>query len=388
MLGNTNTHKLCAFVFNSIALSESGKISNCCASGLRIPQVSIDDSIESIINNPLLVEIRESMLVGKEHTACNFCWKNEKNGVKSEREYSFEKIKTTQFLPQVTNNDIKYLDLFLGNKCNLACRMCYPISSSLLSSQMRKIYPNLTYKDTTLTDIDKQKILEIIDNAPNLNRMHLWGGEPLIIDFFDELCEHLISTDRAKNIQLDISTNLQTNIERKFEYLKHFKKVGLSISIDGLDDTYEYIRWPGNFNKVIENVKILSGNKNIHQYIQCVVQNLNVHNLTDFIDKISEFDYCWYAFVEVTGSNFIEILPYSIIEKEIEKLQKFKNVESVQYLIKVLSSKLESSKTLDRTKVAVFFKKQRDLDGLYGQNLFRTHPHFLELANQFNIEPW
>jgi MoaA/NifB/PqqE/SkfB family radical SAM enzyme len=385
-------------VFNSIAINGDGKISTCCGNPKTITNLSFGDSLDHIINNPTIVNVRESLIAGEEHPICDFCWVPEQNGITSQRKYSKHIITNIQVSTKITYDNIQHISLFLGNKCNLACRMCFPTLSSLLANQSKKLYPFDEHLDkniipTEFTTDQKQKILEIIDISPNLNKIHVWGGEPLVIDFFDEMCEHLIATGKSSNIELLISTNLQSNIERKLEYFKHFKKITLSISMDGLDDTYEYIRWPGKFNKIKDNIKSLAGHPTIHPDITCVVQNLNVHNLTDFIIEMKLLNFS-INFVEVHTYNLVSILPYHVIEREIEKLQNLKTSQNmfdamnIDNVINILTSNLEKSKSIEHNEVVQFFKKQKDFDSIYNQNLFNTRPHFLELAKQFNVDIW
>ena len=399
MMDSTDSaNKLCSYVFSSIAIHVNGKISTCCGSGKTIPNLSLDDSTDYIINNPTIVDVRESLISGEEHPICDYCWTNEKNSIKSERQFSSYIIPNPNVSNKITYDDIQHISLFLGNKCNLACRMCFPTSSSLLASQNKKLYPlrKSLHNDipTQLTINQQQKILEIIDISSNLNKIHVWGGEPLIIDFFDEMCEHLISTGKSKNIELMINTNLQSNIERKLEHFKHFRKINIAVSIDGIDDTYEYIRWPGKFDKIKDNMQTLMEHPTIRTNITYVVQNLNIHNLTDFIIEMNQFN-CEIYFIEVRTNNLISILPYYVIEKEIEKLQNLMttlqntvDTKNIENLIKILTPNIEKAKSLDNDKVVQFFAKQKGFDNIYNQNLFKTHPHFLELAEQFNIDPW
>lgn len=54
----------------------------------------------------------------------------------------------------------------------------------------------------------------------------------------------------------------------------------------------------------------------------------------------------------------------------------------------MLVAELEPSRNLEYKEVADFFKQQKGWDSIRNQNLFSIKPHFLELAKQFNIEPW
>jgi hypothetical protein len=98
----------------------------------------------------------------------------------------------------------------------------------------------------------------------------------------------------------------------------------------------------------------------------------------------------------VWGTNLIEIIPTKIIEEEIEKLSKLlkvnesdvKFIDVINNAKNLLESCIEQSKNLDRAKVIGFFDAQYQHDMAQNQNLFTTKPYFLELAKQFNIDPW
>ena len=68
------------------------------------------------------------------------------------------------------------------------------------------------------------------------------------------LLEKLIELGRAAQISLRYTTNGTLPVQRYFEMWKHFQDVSLSISIDGVDGVYEYIRSPASWVSVKNNV--------------------------------------------------------------------------------------------------------------------------------------
>ena len=108
------------------------------------------------------------------------------------------------------------------------------------------------------------------------------GGEPLINEFHDEIVELLIKKDRAKHISIHYSTNLQIDIEKFLELWAKFKFVDLNISIDGSHQYYEYVRWPGKWSKVFNNLKRaceFRKEANFYPVVATTVQNLNAVNI-------------------------------------------------------------------------------------------------------------
>ena len=386
----------CGYINNSISIKATdGSISQCCT----IPPKKINSFTPSIhlepfggINNKEFFNVRESLNSGIKHPNCNKCWKMEDANSESYRMQGNSYIKEYNLLghtrSSITYNDIYWIDIFLGNKCNLACRMCSPYNSSLIAKQLklsRQAGKNLAINDETV-----HKIFDIIAQSPNLKHINLMGGEPLIIDFHDMLCEHLISSNRAKEIELRISTNLQVDFVRKTELHRHFKNISMSVSIDGVGDTYEYIRWPGNWEKLKTNLVLLTDPKlTMYKYgISMVLQNLLVDNLYESITTLQQLPNMRETniyFHPVDDKNFMHILPSRIIQAELEKLDSLENLDGLKQSLKM---SLEQSKNLKLSDVVTFFNQQKLYDGLRNQNLFQTKPHFLELAEQFNITPW
>ena len=61
------------------------------------------------------------------------------------------------------------------------------------------------------------------------------------------------------NITLQIFTNLQLFNDRIVKLLEPFRYIDFILSIDGIGDTYEYIRYPGKWSRIEEYSRLLVG---------------------------------------------------------------------------------------------------------------------------------
>jgi len=122
--------------------------------------------------------------------------------------------------------------------------------------------------------------------------LHVTGGEPTINPEFFDLLNHLIETGDSKNITLEVTTNATKIHPRFFDTVKKFKELTLTISMDGVDKTYEYVRYPARFDVVFENikkysafVKTLGGNSKLK--FNFVLQMWNLHNAVDVVKRLT-----------------------------------------------------------------------------------------------------
>jgi len=398
-------NNLCVLPFNSISIDAVGQLRACCSSGTNGFKLYAKDlTPEEFINNKKIVKLRQDFLNGQKPSNCDRCWKMEAIGNSSFRHvanengsYGIKNNKTIEFKSHIGFENIQYLDITLGNKCNLACRMCSPFSSSLVAKQWNII--NKSQSQQEIIEFDrstKDKILDTINKSVNLTEIYMLGGEPLVSEFHDEIVELLIANGRSKNLTLHYNTNLQIDAERKLEVWGKFEKIDLSISIDGHGDTYEYIRWPGNWSKLYKNIKLVidysKQNKNILPGIATTVQNLNVDNLDQLIDSMHELsdNKLSFYFIPVIQYNELDITPLHVLEEAHSKLQKYRNTSlyRADELLNMIKEAIDKSKNVDSKRVVEFFKMQKNYDMIRNQNLFNTKPHFIEYAKQFKVNTW
>ena len=247
--------------------------------------------------NELRDNVKKDMLSGKRPSICNACWKKEDAGISSLRQQTIFKYKKNlhwdDFLTRLnkTQPTPVELDLKLGNYCNLSCRMCTSFSSSTYATELKRIQKetgidlssNLQesqYKQDQWFQEEEfvNRIKHFIDNGAY--DLKFTGGEPLMVPGVEELIDYCIETGKAKDIGLQFITNGTLITTEWLEKLVHFKIVILTVSIDGTENTYEYIRHPTNWNDTYRNLFTIKQFADLHHQIRLELTfTLQIYNM-------------------------------------------------------------------------------------------------------------
>lgn len=150
------------------------------------------------------------------------------------------------------------LHIDLGNFCNLACKMCRPSASSTIAVQqvkwgIKESQQFLGVDWTRNNDVwnnFKQQLLEI----PNLNNIHFMGGETLLTDRFEDLIDTFIE-HRRFDLCFSFVSNGTTFNPELLDKLTNFRRVGIEISIETMDEHNAYQRQGTNTQIVLENIR-------------------------------------------------------------------------------------------------------------------------------------
>jgi hypothetical protein len=173
---------------------------------------------------------------------CVQCINQEKYGGISYRMSSFDVIPD-----DITG--IGYLELFLTPECNLACVLCDAASSDTWYKENIKfsIPQSKIIHDIHSSTSNYNKLLHNV-NLDNIMYLKLKGGEPLI----DK--SHLAVLNALKHpekVTLYYVSNF--SVMPSAELLKcwqKFKLVKWAASLDGVEQHFEYIRWPYKWKKL------------------------------------------------------------------------------------------------------------------------------------------
>lgn len=251
-------------------------------------------------------EIRRKMLVGTKVTGCQRCYTAEKNGGISDRT-----VYNKHFKIMLENKNINFnvdegnefggpldLDLRPGNLCNLQCRMCGPSSSTQLNKEIKKMpksFPMLEYNEKWITEWTTDENLDFIlkNIGRGIRKIKFLGGEPTLMPEVLNIIDKL-----EKNGDTDVTfffTSNLTNTNRKFlDAISKFK-AEFSISMDGISDTLEYIRYPVKFKKIQENIITYANTPGVATHtnkfdIQYTLQAYNIHNVYDTLMWVKEMN--------------------------------------------------------------------------------------------------
>jgi pyruvate-formate lyase-activating enzyme len=260
-----------------------------------------NSSIDQIINCDNYKKIRLEMLEGKIPEACEGCHKVEQSGGRSKRQYESHRNLDYKSLTDIDGSikpDLRHIELRLGNYCNLKCRSCNADSSTSwiqdyyklkdhvnLASGYHWIKSNPVF-DFEWTD-DEIFYNNLIDAAPNLEQIHISGGEPFLVPKHFFLLEKLISEGRT-NIEIHYHTNLNYDFEKikpALDLLTNFKEVRMSFSIDDIGERNSYIRSLSDWDLTIQNCKLITKNYN---FVYRITQTVSVYNFM-YIEELSKF---------------------------------------------------------------------------------------------------
>jgi hypothetical protein len=146
----------------------------------------------------------------------------------------------------------------LGNFCNLACKMCGPRASSTIASQhlqwgiesSRQYLGTDWTKDSVVWNNFKQQLLDL----PNLNNIHIMGGETLLTNRFEDLVDTMIDHKKF-NLCFSFVTNGTVFRPQLLKKLAQFRRVGIEVSIETIDEHNAYQRQGTDTAVVLNNIK-------------------------------------------------------------------------------------------------------------------------------------
>jgi organic radical activating enzyme len=281
-IDTVGNQKLCCTASTASSLPDQIKVSNS------------NNSIEDWWNSDYLKKSRKMLGSNSYPIECMVCKDNDEMGLPSFRSRKLNKIRDNEqlrtYIYNQANEAIKNnfttpspapidFDIKFGNLCNLKCRMCDFMSSSQI---LKEVISNPELEEFRPGDIvniqdaaqDKdfryfekdnfiQSFEKVIDNTIFLK---FTGGEPLLISNLFKVLQGLIDRGLSKQIQLQIITNATKITKEMIEnYFVHFKLVTLTISLDGYESNYEYVRYPAKWKTLKKNLDLtMNYPKKIH----------------------------------------------------------------------------------------------------------------------------
>jgi MoaA/NifB/PqqE/SkfB family radical SAM enzyme len=113
--------------------------------------------------------------------------------------------------------------------------------------------------------------------------LNVLGGEPF---YNRRLLQTLsdIPVAVARKATLQIITNGTVYNQQWQSVMEKFGLVRIMFSVDAVDDLYAYMRFPGRWAEVSENIRAISALPGVKSMINCTVQNLNILYLDRVID--------------------------------------------------------------------------------------------------------
>lgn len=284
----------CYSPWTNIDISPAGDVTPCCKFQKKHykQQFNIkDDSITEYAQSEFLDSIKQEFLNDRWPVGCERCRIEEENQIESKRVLDYTRWQEKYAHYNLSNTDFITASVAFGNTCNLKCITCNPHSSSLWKKEYNDIH-GIDIKHFKF--YKKDFVQDFILNTPNIIHIDIPGGEPFLSGIAEQksLLKHYIDTCQSNNITLHYTTNVQVFPDTEWwELWSHFKEIDIQLSIDGVGERYEYIRYPGVWSTLVDHTdQYLKKEKELSNIRLSVSHTVSAYNIF-YLDEF--FTWCY-----------------------------------------------------------------------------------------------
>ena len=378
----------CVLPFVNLEARTDGTIAPCCImqddAGVNLAH---GGTLKEVWEGEWLHNYRQAFLNGEKPEACNNCWNEEEAGIESKRlrENVYYRWMFDFENPIPKANPIT-LDLKLGNICNSKCRICTTFASSQWAKEEIAIDPKkkaeiLAFNRNGMWPKNNEQFWKELDTMlSGIVKFEFFGGEPLLIERHYDILEKCIEKGYAENIHLSYNTNGSVFPEEKVHLWKHFKKVQIFLSIDDVEERFNYIRHPGKFDKVFENIeKFTKLEGNLEFAIFQTIGILNICNQKELTEYVKENlpMHIHYNMVFEPKHMSAKCLP----EEVKRKITHYYSGEQPEYVTRTLD--YINSEQYDMEKFYQFIRTTKFGDSWRKENFAETFPILYEFIEEY-----
>ena len=389
----------CPLLFQHLATHPHGGVTHCCVADHRHALSSSrdgdrfynlnHDTVHDTMNSDSYKKARLEVLDGKKPKACLRCYAEEAKGMNSKR---VEEIKnypeyTIDVAREVTDNtgymkdvQLEFVELRLGNTCNVACRTCNPASSSKWRNDYDALQKATTFQLTDYNTMEGFRWPEregfwedLLQHCDNVKTFYINGGEPMLIKEHFAFLERLVELGKT-DIKLWYNINMTLMNEKVIDLWKKFDHVKISCSIDDLGDRNHYIRYPTKWNDVEKNFLRLK-KENFEMDITQTVSWMNYSTLGDFYNFFTKKHgiYVYHNMVYDPAILSPAVLPKTMRDEIHKKFEQVFDKPKFEALINMFNTP-EDEKQWEQAK-----EYTRNLDEIRNQRIEDYLPEFKEI---------
>jgi MoaA/NifB/PqqE/SkfB family radical SAM enzyme len=320
----------CPMPWSGLMYNFDGKVKNCIRSVESMPIGNIKDHpIEEILLGQENVS-RQTRIVNQQPvSSCQTCYDLERGkrgfNMVSDRVFYIKELKDVPTtLYQSNNFNLATVDVRWTNLCNLACVYCGPEFSSRWADELT-IHP-------VQPTVEQQNNFKqyIFDHASQLRHVYLAGGEPLLMKENLELLKRL-----NPEVSLRINTNLTKTDTKVFETVCEFKNVHWTVSVETIDQEFEYIRYGHKWSDFLENLQTIKqlDHKISFNMLWLVLNHNSIFDCVDFLKNLG-FHNNSFIIGALINPSYLNIrhLPESVLNLLKDKLKQ-KILEQPGYLL-------------------------------------------------------
>lgn len=239
----------CAAPWRGLHINPRGDVKTCCAGNPNMLGNLNEHSIIEILDSKLLKDIRNDLSQGRPHEYCSNCVQAERFGADSERKWHND---TNPGFDYNTAGELYHypviVDVRWNTTCNLSCNYCSEWASSKWSALKGIPFKSGSrpYYEAVCDFLEQHK--------QHIRDVALVGGEPLLLPENERLLDVI-----PEDCTVTLITNMNVDLEKNkiFRKLAQRKKVGWSMSFDNIGERFEYVRYGGKWDQVVDNLAIV-----------------------------------------------------------------------------------------------------------------------------------
>ena len=390
--------RFCVLPWVSLEASPIGTVRPCCLAddeilddnGEKFMLAQVD--LDTVRNGTQMRRLREQFLAEEQPQTCRKCWNEERSGRTSKRMHTLDRLK--HMIPDAPwtpdARPLVFLDLKLGNICNLKCRICGSWSSSQFATEeINDTHPDqrketFAYKMLGAgawprsSPVFWQQLERIADQ---IRYIEFTGGEPFLIEEHFDLLRRLVDQNLAHNIEIHYNTNGTVYPESAAEIWQHFRMVEIAFSIDDVGPRFEYQRTNADWIKVNSNVDRFFALRNQHSNIRLqVCSTVNVYNVFYLADvaqwiRARNFDFVYWNVMHDAWYFSVACLPDTVKQAVVQRLRGHEFGPDQEEINRICAFMLGGASTdgfMTRMKI-------NDLDRKRSQDLRIVAPELAEL---------
>lgn len=245
----------CPIPWTGFMYNFDGTVKNCIRNQTPIGNLK-DNSLTEILQGEVNLTTKHNMIYNKPGPTCDVCYDLEKDtkgfDIISDRVFYLKELKDVNLntYKSIDSFNLSTIDIRWNNTCNFSCVYCSPEFSSKWATEL-----NITF-DAVPQHRYQQLKNYVFENASQLKHVYLAGGEPLLMKENLELLQLL--KEKNSDVNLRINTNLSKVDTRIFDLICEFKNVHWIVSVETIEQEYEYIRWGGKWQDFVDNLTTIS----------------------------------------------------------------------------------------------------------------------------------
>jgi len=323
----------CILPWISLETSPVGTVRPCCLAEHEIVDSRdvkfnlATDNLKVIQDSEYMYQLRQAFLDRHRPDTCRKCWTEEDAGRTSKRMHTLDRLKHMISDEEWTHHarPLMFLDLKLGNICNLKCRICGSWSSSTFATEELTNIPDPAFRKSSFHyqmlrqgawPRENHTFWDQIDAMlDQIRYIEFTGGEPFMIQEHFDMLEGMVDRGIAGQVEIHYNTNGTQWPAHAEDIWRHFRMVEIAFSIDDLGERFEYQRSNAVWSEVYDNIERFRQLRARHHNIQLqVCSTVNIFNiwhlegLAEWID-MQDFDFIYWNMLHEPRHFSIACLP-------------------------------------------------------------------------------